>query len=252
MNMVNKQGQVWIGTSNTTVPGNKTTFPPAFQNRSRLHYYASIFNSVEINSCFYKTPQLSTYEKWALDVPQDFRFTLKLSKLITHSKEIMVDLLCMENFLRTAYGTGEKKGCLLIQFPGKLSLDGFEKVERILHHLSEHDPLNAWRKAVEFRNPSWYSGETVEMLDEFNATMVMHDHPKAKNFETITKANFIYLRYHGHKGNYRESYTPEFLRSQAQLIEAWKKEGKEIFVYFNNTIGDAFENALYLKTLLAT
>lgn len=251
MNIVKQKGLIWIGTSNTTLPGNKTTFPPAFQSKSRLHYYATIFNTVEINSCFYKTPQLSTYERWTREVSPDFRFTLKLSKLITHSKDILVDLSCMENFLETADGTGEKKGCLLVQFPGKLTLDGFEKVERILHQLKEFDPLETWRKAVEFRNPSWYTGETIEMLDEFNATLVLHDHPKAKNFDPLGNAGFRYMRYHGPTGNYRDSYSPEFLRSQAALINEWRYEGKDVYVYFNNTIGNAFENAVYLKELLA-
>ncbi len=251
INIVTQKGLIWIGTSNTTLPGNKTTFPPAFQHKSRLHYYASIFNSVEINSCFYKTPQFSTYERWRLDVPDDFRFTLKLSKLITHSKDIEVDIACMERFLQTGYGTGEKKGCLLVQFPGKLTMDSFEKVERILHQLQELDPLNNWRKAIEFRNTSWHTGEAIEMLDEFNATMVLHDHPKAKNFDLWSNANFIYIRYHGPTGNYRDSYSAEFLQLQAGLIKEWMGEGKELYVYFNNTIGNAYENALYLKELLA-
>jgi Uncharacterized conserved protein len=251
MNIVKKKGLIRIGTSNTTLPGNKTSFPPAFQSKSRLHYYASIFNTVEINSCFYKTPLRSTYEKWALDVPADFRFTLKLSKQITHTKELMFELSCMDNFIQAAHGTGDKKGCLLIQFPGKITLDDFEKVESILHKLQEHDPLNTWSKAVEFRNPSWNTGETIEMLDEFNAAMVLHDHPKAKNVNLHTKAGFMYLRYHGPKGNYRDSYTADFLRSQAAFIKEWAAKGKDVFAYFNNTIGNAFENALDLKAMLA-
>ena len=151
-----KKGQVWIGTSNVVVPGNKTTFPPAFQSRSRLHYYATIFNTVEVNSCFYKIPQQSTYSKWAFDVPGAFRFSLKLSKEITHAKELNSDLACMEKFMQTATGTGEKKGCLLIQFPGKVSLELFHKVEEILNELQVHDPDGEWNKAVEFRNTSWY------------------------------------------------------------------------------------------------
>lgn len=248
--IVKQEGHIWIGTSNASIPGNKSTFPPAFRYKSRLHYYASIFNTVEINSCFYKTPQLSTYERWATEVPVDFCFTLKLSKQITHSKEAAVDIPCMDHFLKTAAGTASKKGCLLVQFPGKLTLDGFEKVEQILYHLQELDPLQHWRKAVEFRNPSWYTGETIELLDEFNAAMVLHDHPKARNFEHKTKADFIYLRYHGPQGNYRDSYPPAFLKGQAQLIKEWRSKVKDVFVYFNNTIGDAFHNALDLKKLL--
>lgn len=240
----------WIGTSNITVPGNKSTFPPAFQQKSRLHYYASFFNTVEVNSSFYKTPLRSTYEKWVLAVPDDFRFSLKLSKQITHTKDIEVDIACMEKFLQTAYGMGAKKGCLLVQFPGKLSLDSFEKVERILYELQQLDPLNHWKKAVEFRNATWYTGEAFEMLNEFNASLVLHDHPKAKNFIPFTKADFVYIRYHGPSGNYRDSYSPEFLQTQAAFIQDCIIQGKELYVYFNNTIGNAFENASYLKALV--
>ena len=71
-----------IGTSNGHLPGNKITFPPPFQLKSRLHYYSTLFNSIEVNSCFYKTPLRSTYEKWVQDVPEDFGFTLKLSRIL--------------------------------------------------------------------------------------------------------------------------------------------------------------------------
>ena len=250
MDTKQQTGVLRIGTSNTTIPGNKTTFPPAFQLKSRLHYYASILNTVEINSCFYKTPLYSTYQKWAIDVPDDFRFTIKLSKEITHSKVLETNLAAMEKFMQAAAGIGKKKGCLLIQFPGSITLEHFEKVERILHYLQDYDAGNEWKKAVEFRNESWYTGETFEMLDEFGACMVLHDNPKAKIFALPTKAGFIYLRFHGPKGNYRESYTDEFLSARAEAIRSWLNEGKDVYTYFNNTAGNAFENALYLSGLL--
>ena len=124
-------GKIMMGTSNGQLPGNKSTFPPAFQLKSRLHYYSIFFNSIEVNSCFYKTPLRSTYEKWVQDVPGDFGFTLKLTRDITHAKELTGDLDCMQ-FLQSARGTGNKKGCLLIQFPGKINLEHFNQVERIL------------------------------------------------------------------------------------------------------------------------
>lgn len=64
------------------------------------------------------------------------------------------ELTCMDNFLQAATGTWNKKGCLLIQFPGKISLDNFNQVEQILNPLRELDPDNEWRKAIEFRNES--------------------------------------------------------------------------------------------------
>lgn len=248
--MMNPRGQIRIGTSNVVAPGNKNSFPPDFQLKSRLHYYSSIFNTVEVNSCFYKTPQFSTFSKWSLDVPDEFRFSLKLSKEITHVKELKGDLVCMEKFITAARGTGKKKGCLLVQFPGKITLDYFENVEQILQELQVHDPDNQWKKAIEFRHPSWYTGETFELLDEFGASVVLQDIPKAKFTEIKGHADFVYLRFHGPKGDYRDSYSESFLQAKASQINEWLNEEKDVYAYFNNTIGSAFYNALSLKAKL--
>lgn len=185
-----------------------------------------------------------------MDVPDDFTFTLKLSKAVTHTKEIETNLPALEKFMHSAGGISQKKGCLLIQFPGSISLEHFEKVERILHQLQQFDVENEWKKAVEFRNESWYAGETFEMLNEFGATMVLHDHPKAKIFVRQTKAEFIYLRFHGPNGNYRDSYTDDFLKAQAATIRGWLRAGLDVYTYFNNTAGDAFKNAVDLRRLV--
>jgi uncharacterized protein YecE (DUF72 family) len=245
-----QSGRIRIGTSNVVVPGNKQTFPPEFQLKSRLHYYSTLFNTVEVNSCFYKTPLFSTYQKWSLDVPEDFRFSLKLSKEVTHVKNLEGELGCMDKFMQSAGGTGNKKGCLLVQFPGKITLDYFNQVERILQELQEHDPAHEWRKAVEFRNSSWYTGETRELLDEYGAAMVLHDIPKGKMTEVSGKAGFTYIRFHGPKGDYRDSYPDSFLKAKAVEIREWLNEGRDVYAYFNNTIGSAFENAISLKGML--
>ncbi|PZR26091.1 MAG: DUF72 domain-containing protein [Citrobacter freundii] len=245
-----KKGRIFIGTSNVVVPGNKTSFPPDFRSKSRLHYYASIFDSVEINSSFYKIPLARTYERWTAEVPDDFRFSLKLSKEVTHIKDLKGDLSVIEKFMQSAKAIGKKKGCLLIQFPGKITLDYYEKVETILQQIQSHDPDNEWNKAVEFRSNTWYTGETRDLLNEFGATMVLHDIPKSKNSEVYGKANFIYQRFHGPKGDYRDSYSDQFLKDRATEIKNWSKQGKEVYIYFNNTIGSAYENAIDLKDLL--
>ncbi|MGZ8541551.1 MAG: DUF72 domain-containing protein [Chitinophagaceae bacterium] len=248
--MLNQSGRILIGTSNVVVLGNKQSFPVAFQLRSRLHYYSSIFNTLEVNSSFYKTPLLSTYKKWSLDVPEDFQFSLKLSKSVTHTKDLQNDLTGIEQFMTSAGGVANKKGCLLIQFPGKISLHYYKQVEQILQQVQAHDPNDEWRKAIEFRNNSWYISETFELLDEYNAVTVLHDHPKAKIFDVKGKADFIYFRFHGPKGDYRDSYTNSFLEEKAAQIKACLTKGKDVYAYFNNTIGSAFENALTLKNLL--
>ena len=241
--MINTIGKIRIGISNGYMPGNKATFPHEYQSKSRLHYYSRFFNTIEVNSCFYKTPLRATYEKWVADVPDDFRFSLKLSKAITHDAALAADISCMENFLATAAGIGIKKGCLLIQFPGKITLGHFSQVERLLEQLRISDPSGEWRKAIEFRNESWYIGETTELLDEFDATMVIHDFAKAKLATTACKADFVYMRFHGPAGNYRDAYTAKFLEEKAVEIKTISASGKDVYAYFNNTIGEAFENA---------
>jgi len=241
-------GKLRIGISNGDIPGKKNSFPPPYQLRSRLHYYSSLFNTIEVNSCFYKTPLRSTYEKWAKDVPDDFQFTIKLTRDVTHAKELEGDLTCMDNFLHAAGGTGKKKGCLLIQFPGKISLEHFTQVENILDQLRVYDSGYDWRRAIEFRNESWYVGETNELLNEYNATMVLHDFSKAKVSAFSGNANFVYMRFHGPTGNYRGSYNDRMLDEKAEVISEFLQSGKDVYAYFNNTAGDAFQNARYLQS----
>src|SRR5437762_5817372 len=152
------------GTSNIVVPGNKQSYPAAFQEKSRLNYYSSFFNSLEINSSFYKVPMPATFEKWSHDVPENFRFTVKLWKEITHVKELKTDLASIDFFLNAADRLGDKKACLLIQFPGKITVEYYRQVEMILDKIRESDKENKWKIAVEFRHASWYIAETFEMM----------------------------------------------------------------------------------------
>jgi uncharacterized protein YecE (DUF72 family) len=246
------QREVRIGTSNIVLPGNKSTFPEAFRLKSRLNYYSSLFNTVELNSTFYKVPMASTLEKWSQDVGNDFLFSIKIWKGITHVKELQFDAADINMFIKKAVALENKKGCLLMQFPGKITIDYFNKVEEIFEVLARSEYLNSWRLVVEFRHPGWYSGETFELLDEFNASMVLHDFSKAKNEQLNNQAAVAYLRLHGPRGDYRGSYSDEYLQNKALLIKKWMNEGKEVFAYFNNTAGDALGNAKTLQKLVGS
>lgn len=239
-----------IGTSNVVVPGNKQSFPPAFRHSSRLQYYGSLFNTVELNSTFYKLPRLTTFEKWTQEVDDNFSFTIKLSKDITHGKGLRFEPENITAFMTAAAGMGNKAGCLLIQFPGKITLDYFATVETIFENIAAADPQNQWRKAVEFRSAGWYIGETYELLNEYGMALVLHDIPKGKNSNAISSPGFIYCRYHGPTGDYRGSYSDDFLQEEAIKIKGWLKDGKDVYAYFNNTIGSAFDNALTLQRMV--
>ena len=245
------RGILRIGTSNIVVPGNKQSLPAEFQDKSRLNFYSSMFNTLEVNSSFYKVPMLKTFEKWSLDVPESFKFTVKLWKEITHVKNLGADLKNIDIFLKAASGIGDKKGCMLVQFPGKITFEYYSQLEEILMGLVRNEDLNNWQIAIEFRNPTWYVSETYELLDEHGVSLVLHDIPKSRNAQLNTAAPFVYIRYHGPTGDYRGSYSNDFLLQESNKISRWLKSGKDVYVYFNNTIGSALENAITLKQMAA-
>ncbi|RCH56900.1 DUF72 domain-containing protein [Mucilaginibacter hurinus] len=243
----------YSGTSNIELPvRNKQFYPEAFRNKSRLNYYASMFNSVEQNCTFYKVPMPTTIKKWADDVPGDFRFTFKLWREITHQKELEFKPKDVERFMQVIDNAREKKGSLLIQFPPSIQVNKLHKMEYLLSIIRSCDPDKQWDTAVEFRHKSWYMGDVYEMLDKFNMAMVYHDMPASATPTTDPRTKFVFLRFHGPNGGYRGSYTDDYLYEYATYIRDWLEEGKTVYAYFNNTMGDAVKNVNTLNSFLAS
>jgi uncharacterized protein YecE (DUF72 family) len=234
------------GLSGIELPVPKYQFPPEFQKTSRLTYYATFFNSLEVNSSFYKIPMKATVERWAASVHHDFRFTFKLFRDLTHVKNLDFDSTHIERFIQTISHIGVKKGCLLIQFPPSLTTANIYQFENLLSLIKTADAENQWKLAVEFRNKTWYNDDLFDILETFHATLVKHDIPASASPFTSTSP-FLYLRFHGPTGNYRGSYTEAFLMEYAGYIKEWLADGKIVYVYFNNTAGDAFNNLAILN-----
>jgi uncharacterized protein YecE (DUF72 family) len=234
----------YYGTSNVVLPvPNKTYFPAEYQDKSRLHYYASIYNSVEINSSFKKIPLARTVERWAAEVPEHFRFTFKLWSGITHAKELVYDVADIRRFLEALTAVGSKKGCLLLQFPAKIKASYFTRFKSLLNDIVSEQPADGWKLAIEFRDRSWYKDRVYELLEHYSAAIVTHDMPKSSTPVIDLSGSFEYLRFHGELGRYRGNYSEEVLLDYAHLINAWKADGKIVFAYFNNTLGAAAQNA---------
>jgi uncharacterized protein YecE (DUF72 family) len=244
--MIQHQGKFRGGTSGLKLlEPNKHHFPPAFKEKSRLSYYASTFNSIEINSSFYSIPRCQTYSRWSADVPEDFQFSVKLWKGITHDMKSSLPMHDFEAFFSAVDCLGKRKGCLLIQFPAGMPKD-LDRVRKILENVKKLDPVGLWRIAVEFRHNHWYEKSVFDMIDEFNASLVLQDMPNSRMNELNGKPGFVYLRFHGEKGDYRGTYSTDFLQARARDIKCWLNCGLDVYVYFNNTIGAAVAN---LKTL---
>lgn len=201
---------------------------------------------MEINSSFYKLPQASTVRKWSDLVSEDFKFTLKLSKSITHVKGLEFLRADVEAFMAIASQVGNKKGCILIQFPPGLHKN-LSKLDELLCIIEELDPQNQWTLATEFRHNSWYTESIYRLMEGYKTCLVTHDKPGSIPPVDEYESDAVYLRFHGPGGNYRGGYEDELLSEYAGYINDWEIEGKTVYVYFNNTMGDAIKNLLTLN-----
>ena len=245
------QLRFFSGISGLQLPIPKSLFPPPFENVSRISYYSFLFNSIEINSSFYKIPGASTFTGWAESTSDNFLFTFKLWKGITHTKVLQLRKEDVFSFFTAINFIGGKKGCLLIQLPPGLGKDCTCQLDKLFSCIKETDTANEWKVATEFRNESWYHNEIFELLKAYNIAMVGHDIPKSRTpFLNSCNGDFIYNRFHGPTGNYRDGYSEDFLNKYAANINGWIEEGKTVFVYFNNTMGDAINNLITLNRLV--
>jgi len=240
----------YSGLSGLQVPVPKYAFPEPYQHVSRLTYYSTFFNSIEINSSFYKIPLASTIQKWSLSVPDDFKFTFKLWRQITHINGLHFNEPDVALFFKCLADIGKKSGCLLIQFPPSITNAKIAQLEHLLHCIQQLNTKGAWEIAVEFRHKSWYTIQTYQLLDSYKAAIVVHDMPKSVTPLIDHQTDFMYVRFHGPTGDYKGSYSESFLEEYAGYITDWINEYKKVYVYFNNTIGDAFKNLQTLNTLL--
>lgn len=250
MTVLKPQSTFYSGLSGFQLPIPKYKFPQQYRDSSRLTYYSTFFNSIEFNSTFYKIPKAATVARWSDSVNENFRFTFKLWKQITHIKNLNFQRSDVELFLKSINHAGEKKGCLLIQFPPGFDSENSDNLNELLRCIKDFDPENSWKIAVEFRNTSWYKKETYRLLDNFKAAIVIHDIRASAPPLLESKADFVYLRFHGPDSNYRGSYSEDFLTEYTERIIDWINKDKKVFVYFNNTKGDAYNNLISLNEMM--
>jgi uncharacterized protein YecE (DUF72 family) len=247
---VGNKAHFFGGLSGIQLPVPKYQFPPEWQNASRLSYYASFFNSIEINCSFYKIPLPRTISKWSDSVNDDFKFTFKLFKDITHSKGLNFKDHHLTNFFNAINHVGSKKGCILVQFPPSITISSIDSIEVLADKLNHNNSDASWNICFEFRHPSWYNDDLYSILNRHHGHLVRHDMPASATPFITNDNGVIYQRFHGPTGNYRGNYDSSFLAEYAQYIKQWLQEGKEIFVAFNNTAGEAYHNIATLNSFI--
>ena len=115
--------------------------------------------------------------------------------------------------------------------------------------LQEVNSKYVWPVAIEFRDKSWYTDNVYEMLEQYQAAVVVHDMPASATPLIDMDCAFFYMRFHGQKGDYRGSYDEDVLEERAQNIKDRVTAGKTVYAYFNNTMGEAVHNLATLNRL---
>ncbi len=234
---------VRIGTSGWTYDHWKGIFYPEDQPKAKwLEYYTRKFDTVELNSSFYRLPKETTFKNWFTRTPEGFLWSLKVSRYITHIKRLSDVNEALQRFYDRAALLGSKLGPLLFQLPPSMVYDT-RLVQTLLAQL---DPC--YRHVIEVRHPSWLNREFFRQIQDNNTAFCISDTAGRYPYGEEITADFVYIRLHGSKKLYASEYTMEELEEWAKKIVAW---GRETFVYFDNDFeGYAVRNARQLKHLL--
>ena len=223
-------------------------YPPRTAQPRWLSHYASVFDTVEVNSTFYRLAKREAVARWVTQVPPGFLFTIKSSQYLTHMKR----LLDMEQGVERLYEPLQplveagRLGPVLWQLPPNFRRDD-ERLDAWLDALRRFGPL---RHAVEFRHESWFDPAVYGILHAHGAGFVIGDDPRRVDWPQVVTAEWSFVRFHfgrrGRRGNYAESE----LREWAARVRDLATHG-DVLAYFNNDWeGFAVANGKRLRSLL--
>lgn len=205
---------------------------------SHLQRYGAVLNAAEINSSFYKPHQPGTYERWADSVPDDFRFSVKLPRSISHYQKLVdVDEL-LARFAAEAGALGDKLGCVLVQLPPSLAFRP-EVAGDFFTRLQRHFGCMV---ACEARHGSWFGDDATELLRANRVTRVIADPPAGEPGPYVPTTDAVYARLHGSPRMYYSPYADDYL----DQVAAHLKHGGGWCIFDNTASGAALPNALDL------
>ena len=224
---------------------NGVFYPPRCPSSRWLTYYAERFDTVEVNSTFYRLPRRSSVARWVEQTPDGFVFAVKVSRYLTHVKrlrEVDVHLPLLLERIEPLAEAG-RLGPLLWQLPPTFSRDDLrlrDALEQFPRDLSH---------AVEFRHPSWLAPEILTLLADHGVALVVADRPGAARPHEPT-AGLAFVRFHHGSRGRRRNYSEAELDSWAGILRGWSQHA-EVYAYFNNDWeGFAPRNAEALQRLL--
>jgi uncharacterized protein YecE (DUF72 family) len=231
---------IYTGTAGWTIPAqHRESFSAS---GSHLERYAQVLSAVEVNSSFYRPHQYKTWARWAASTPEEFRFSVKIPKSITHEARLTN---CDEQVIRfksEASGLGEKLGVLLVQLPPSLKFD-LSVAERFfdLLALSLDAPI-----VIEPRHASWFSDAANKLVEQHQICRASVDpSPIDAPLVGIHSNTLAYFRLHGSPTIYYSNYSSDALDLIANEIMDASRHSQHVWCIFDNTAeGHATSNAI--------
>src|ERR1700720_61763 len=245
--------QIRLGTSAFTANGWSGAFyPRGMKSANYLSYYSTRFDTVEVDSTFYRCPTIEAVNNWALKTPSSFIFSLKVPRTITHEKVLVDCNKEFEEFIGAANVLGEKLGPIVFQFPN-FSKDSFSNpiqfFSRLKAFMKKLPRIDPYKFAVEIRNKWWLTPRFADLLRETKVALVLQDHsfmPSAERvFSTIDPitTDFVYIRLLGDRKaiEAKTMVWNQVIEDRTASMNSWvevcqmvQRRGVSQYVYFNN------------------
>jgi uncharacterized protein YecE (DUF72 family) len=234
-------------------------YPEGLPQRRELEFCGWHFPSVEINGSFYSLQRPEYYEDWYRETPPGFLFAVKGSRYITHMLRLSKIEKPLANFFASGVlALGDKLGPFLWQFP-PMFVYKRERLARFFELLprNTHDALRLARKrdarmfgrsrlsidfhcqlrhSVEIRHSSFMNDEFVDLLRQHQIGLVVADTAGKWPKMFHVTCDFVYVRLHGDVKIYTSGYSERALAAWARRIRGWAKEGRDVYVYFDNDV----------------
>jgi uncharacterized protein YecE (DUF72 family) len=228
-----------IGCSGWSYEGWKGNFyPKTLDNKDYLPYYSKFFNFVEVDSTYYHIPSRSNVRGWKDKTPDDFRFSLKFPKVITHEKKLEDVAKPLSILFYSLEPLVDKTLTLLIQLPPFLSeKKGFNPLQDMVHHLDKR-----FRYSLEVRHSSWFNDNVYNLLKEHNISLVWSVRDELESPLVVT-SNQVYIRFIGDRsisevdfGNIVKDKRKEMLEyvKKVRDIQNENSNIRDILIAFNN------------------
>ncbi len=269
------EGRVRIGISGWRYAGWRGTFyPENLAQRRELEFASLRFETIELNGSFYSLQTPTSFARWRDETPDDFQFSVKGSRFITHIRRLRdIETPLANFFAQGLLRLGPKLGPFLWQFPPNLQFERerFEQFFQILpkdlegaaqvaarhaawmkkRQWTEAEGKAKLRHAIEIRNKSFVNGEFIRLLRKYKIALVVADALEWPRLMDVT-SDFVYCRLHGSKELYASGYGPKALSQWAARVVAWlrgnespdgdrasrrpatKRAARDVYVYFDN------------------